>query len=56
LRISFLTSDERHSKWLAVEITNVFVLHERVAALVVLSDNKAAMLQNYLKKNNHVAT
>jgi hypothetical protein len=31
----------------AVEITNVFVLHERMKALVVLSDNKAAMLQNY---------
>jgi hypothetical protein len=33
----------------AVQITNVLVLHERAAALVVLSDNKEITLQNSLK-------
>jgi hypothetical protein len=33
----------------AVQITNVFVLRERAAVLVVLSDNRKVMFQNSLR-------
>ena len=40
----------------AVQITNVFVLCERAAVLVVLSDNREVIFQNSLRKSNHEAT